>query len=59
MMNWVWNGSCDNLSYLAYSSSKWTNDESPIIRYYSPSWTADGETYSSLDFLLYNFCDSN
>ena len=59
MMNWGWDGSNDDISYLAYTSLRWTMDESPIVRYYTPSWTVNGKTYSNLDFLLYNLCDSN
>lgn len=58
MMNWGWDGSSDNISYLAYTLTRWTMDESPIVRYYDPSWTVNGSTYSELDFLLYNFCES-
>ena len=58
MMNWGWQGNYDNTSYLACTSSRWTMDESPVVRYYSPHWTVNGHTYSELNFLLYDLCDS-
>ena len=58
MMNWGWDGDYDNLSYLAYSSSWWTRDESPIVRYYTPNWTAGNGTFTNMEFMLYDFCES-
>lgn len=58
MMNWGYDGSYDNYKYTAYSYTKWGED-SPIIRYYDPYWTADDETYTDFRYMIYNFNEAN